>query len=354
MPTRTQQCDILEARLRLARRHQARLPVPARSGRVLLLRARGVRSRRAAADAGARDVGSRHRHERLDVPRSQVGRQLRSRSRQGARRRKRSSKLEKFHRYLDVDGDGIPYRTLPGVHPKGAYFTRGSGHTQYGAYTEDSAEYQIVLDRLTRKFHTAKRLVPKAVIEQDRAHRHRAWWPTAAPTARCARRSTSSRSTGIKANYMRAARVPVRRGSREIPRAAQAGVRRSSRTATRRCARCSRSRPRWRRRSCARSCTTAACRSPRSSSSKACSPRSNPRPASPKPSPGNKLRRCRMTFLPKPKVRHPVAAEERARAHAPRLRRRHVDAVRRLRPRLASPPRSSRRPGVSTSSRRTW
>ena len=76
-------------------------------------------------------------------------------------------KLEKFHRYLDVDGDGIPYRTFPGVHPKGAYFTRGSGHTQYGAYTEDSAEYQIVLDRLARKFATAKRLVPKAVIEQD-------------------------------------------------------------------------------------------------------------------------------------------------------------------------------------------
>jgi 2-oxoglutarate ferredoxin oxidoreductase subunit alpha len=76
-------------------------------------------------------------------------------------------KLEKFHRYLDVDGDGIPYRTLPGVHPKGAYFTRGSGHTQYGLYTEDSAEYQVVLDRLVRKFHTAKRLVPKAVIEHD-------------------------------------------------------------------------------------------------------------------------------------------------------------------------------------------
>jgi 2-oxoglutarate/2-oxoacid ferredoxin oxidoreductase subunit alpha len=77
------------------------------------------------------------------------------------------AKLEKFHRYLDVDGDGIPWRTLPGVHPKGAYFTRGSGHTQYGAYTEDSAEYQIVLDRLTRKFHTARRLVPKAVCEHD-------------------------------------------------------------------------------------------------------------------------------------------------------------------------------------------
>jgi 2-oxoglutarate ferredoxin oxidoreductase subunit alpha len=78
-------------------------------------------------------------------------------------------KMEKFHRYLDVDGDGIPYRTMPGVHPKGAYFTRGSGHTQYGGYTEDSAEYQIVLDRLSRKFATAKRLVPKAVIEQDPA-----------------------------------------------------------------------------------------------------------------------------------------------------------------------------------------
>jgi 2-oxoglutarate ferredoxin oxidoreductase subunit alpha len=56
---------------------------------------------------------------------------------------------------------------MPGVHPKGAYFTRGSGHTQYGAYTEDSAEYQIVLDRLTRKFATAKRMVPKPVIDQD-------------------------------------------------------------------------------------------------------------------------------------------------------------------------------------------
>jgi len=73
--------------------------------------------------------------------------------------------LEKFHRYFDKDGDAIPYRTLPGVHPKGAYFTRGSGHNQYGVYTEDSTEYQIVLDRLKRKFDTAKTLVPKAVID---------------------------------------------------------------------------------------------------------------------------------------------------------------------------------------------
>ena len=56
--------------------------------------------------------------------------------------------IEKFHRYLDVDNDGIPWRTLPGVHPKGAYFTRGSGHNMYGAYTEDAKEYQAVVDRL--------------------------------------------------------------------------------------------------------------------------------------------------------------------------------------------------------------
>ena len=75
-------------------------------------------------------------------------------------------KLEKFYRYFDKgDGDGIGYRTLPGVHPKGAYFTRGSGHTQYGTYTEDSAEYQIVLDRLLKKWETAKKLVPRAIID---------------------------------------------------------------------------------------------------------------------------------------------------------------------------------------------
>ena len=73
-------------------------------------------------------------------------------------------KMENFHRYLDVDGDGIPYRTLPGVHPKGAYFTRGSGHSKYGGYTEDSDEYQEVVDRLLVKWETARTLVPEAEI----------------------------------------------------------------------------------------------------------------------------------------------------------------------------------------------
>ena len=77
--------------------------------------------------------------------------------------------LERFYRYLDKDGDGIPYRTLPGVHAKGSYFTRGSGHSQYGVYTEDSAEYQLVLDRLMKKWATAKKLVPRAVIDATAA-----------------------------------------------------------------------------------------------------------------------------------------------------------------------------------------
>jgi 2-oxoglutarate ferredoxin oxidoreductase subunit alpha len=73
--------------------------------------------------------------------------------------------LDRFHRYFDPDGDGIPYRTLPGVSPKAAYFTRGSGHSRYGVYTEDSAEYQDVMDRLSRKFRTAAALVPKAIVD---------------------------------------------------------------------------------------------------------------------------------------------------------------------------------------------
>jgi 2-oxoglutarate ferredoxin oxidoreductase subunit alpha len=76
-------------------------------------------------------------------------------------------KLDVFHRYMDSDGDAIPYRTVPGDHPKGAYFTRGSGHNMYGAYTENADEYKQVVDRLLRKWDTAKTLVPAPVIEQE-------------------------------------------------------------------------------------------------------------------------------------------------------------------------------------------
>jgi 2-oxoglutarate ferredoxin oxidoreductase subunit alpha len=79
--------------------------------------------------------------------------------------------MENFYRYLDVDGDGIPYRSLPGVHPKGSYFTRGSGHTKYGAYTEDSDDYQDVVDRLLVKWETARTIVPKPVIRYSKSNK---------------------------------------------------------------------------------------------------------------------------------------------------------------------------------------
>ncbi|WP_163337742.1 2-oxoacid:acceptor oxidoreductase subunit alpha [Desulfopila sp. IMCC35008] len=68
---------------------------------------------------------------------------------------------EKWGRYLDVDGDGICYRTLPGTHPtKGGYFTRGSSHNEYAAYTEDNAAYKRNMERLLTKWETAKTMVP--------------------------------------------------------------------------------------------------------------------------------------------------------------------------------------------------
>jgi 2-oxoglutarate/2-oxoacid ferredoxin oxidoreductase subunit alpha len=77
--------------------------------------------------------------------------------------------MQAFHRYLDVDGDGVPYRTLPGTHPRGAYFTRGSGHNKLGGYTEDSTEYQEVMDRLARKFEGAASALPEPVVVENGA-----------------------------------------------------------------------------------------------------------------------------------------------------------------------------------------
>jgi 2-oxoglutarate ferredoxin oxidoreductase subunit alpha len=78
------------------------------------------------------------------------------------------NRLGSFARYKDVDGDAIGWRTLPGTnHPKGAYFTRGSGHNASAGYTEKPDEYQEVMDRLSRKFENARKLVPAPVIEKN-------------------------------------------------------------------------------------------------------------------------------------------------------------------------------------------
>jgi 2-oxoglutarate/2-oxoacid ferredoxin oxidoreductase subunit alpha len=74
-----------------------------------------------------------------------------------------------FGRYLDVDGDGIPYRTLPGTHPtRGAYFTRGTTKDRYARYSEDGDVYLDNMQRLLHKFETAKRLVPRPLRREAR------------------------------------------------------------------------------------------------------------------------------------------------------------------------------------------
>jgi 2-oxoglutarate ferredoxin oxidoreductase subunit alpha len=71
-----------------------------------------------------------------------------------------------FGRYKDVDGDGIPYRTLPATHPsKGAYFTRGTSRDPYARYSEEGAVYVDNMERLLRKFDTARSLVPAPVTK---------------------------------------------------------------------------------------------------------------------------------------------------------------------------------------------
>ncbi len=73
----------------------------------------------------------------------------------------------KFGRYLDIDEDGIPYRTIPGVHPtRGAFVTRGSSRDEYAVYTEDGEVYRRNMDRLTRKWNTAKEMLPQPEIKQ--------------------------------------------------------------------------------------------------------------------------------------------------------------------------------------------
>ncbi len=78
-------------------------------------------------------------------------------------------KIEKYGRFLDIDNDGIGYRTIPGVHPaKGAFVTRGTSHDEYAVYSEEGDVYKRGMDRILKKFHTAKKLVPEPELFQKR------------------------------------------------------------------------------------------------------------------------------------------------------------------------------------------
>ena len=74
-----------------------------------------------------------------------------------------------FGRYLDVDGDGIPYRTYPGTHPtRGAFFTRGTSKDRYARYTEEGAAYADNMQRLLKKFDDRRTLVPAPIVRDAR------------------------------------------------------------------------------------------------------------------------------------------------------------------------------------------
>jgi len=76
-----------------------------------------------------------------------------------------------FARYKDVDGDGVGYRTLPGIdHPQGAWFARGSGHNENAQYSERPDDYQYNLDRLRHKFENARTIVPKPEMVRNAGH----------------------------------------------------------------------------------------------------------------------------------------------------------------------------------------
>ncbi len=118
------------------------------------------------------------------------------------------AKLDRFWRYYDIDHDGIPLRTLPGIDPKGAYFTRGSGHNQYGTYTEDSKEYQFVVDRLRKKWMTAARLMPKPIIQRAQQSTDIAIVSLGSGDGAVHEAQLRLRANGIHADYMRVRAFP--------------------------------------------------------------------------------------------------------------------------------------------------
>ncbi len=118
------------------------------------------------------------------------------------------AKVEKFYRYVDSDGDGITYRTYPGGDPKGAYFVRGSSHNKLGAYTESSAEYKEVLDRLLVKWETAKTVVPGPVIRSSEKPGRTAIVTMGSCAAACREASHKLAAKGIHLDYMRVRAFP--------------------------------------------------------------------------------------------------------------------------------------------------
>jgi 2-oxoglutarate ferredoxin oxidoreductase subunit alpha len=123
------------------------------------------------------------------------------------------TRLGEFARYKDVDGDGICYRTLPGTkNPLGAYFTRGTGHTERATYTEKPGEWKANLDRLSKKFETTRTLLPRPVIERAQEGKHAEVgiiaFGSSDPAVQEARHLLG-RDAKLKSDYLRLRALPV-------------------------------------------------------------------------------------------------------------------------------------------------
>ena len=114
-----------------------------------------------------------------------------------------------FYRYMDSDGDGIGYRTLPGTeHPRAAYFNRGSGHDQYGRYTEDSQDWLDTMERLTRKFETIRAKMPTPIVEDNaKAKIGLIGFGSTHPAIQEARERLAAQ--GVETSYLRLRALPV-------------------------------------------------------------------------------------------------------------------------------------------------
>jgi 2-oxoglutarate ferredoxin oxidoreductase subunit alpha len=111
-------------------------------------------------------------------------------------------------RYRDVDGDGIPYRTVPGNrHPRAAFFTRGTGHNTEARYSEDDQVWLALMDRLKKKYETARQFVPEPVIEtQEDAGIGIVAFGSTEPAIQEARHLLSKE--GVKTSFMRVRALP--------------------------------------------------------------------------------------------------------------------------------------------------
>ena len=120
-------------------------------------------------------------------------------------------------RYKDVDGDGIGYRTLPGTpHPGAAYFTRGTGHTESATYSERPEDWEANLDRLARKFETARTSGARPGGRCGRGTPASASSASAPTTRPSSRRGTCCAAAGIESSYMRLRALPINDTVREF------------------------------------------------------------------------------------------------------------------------------------------